>query len=179
LRLAAVAIAHGEEGIDVCVDAVTSGEDESATPVNQVAARWWCRSAADAARIAAAAKARLDRHGPPSCDLPEGAGSCGRAEDSRELAVASASVAAAANRLGIALSSDDEIAQEAGTIAARVDAELQRMHACGGLKSINGAYRSYRLEAQGRGEAALRYDEWMSNFREKLIRQVAAMLRSL
>ena len=179
LGLAAVAIVRTHKGIGVCVDAAESGEDESATAVNMVVARWWCRSAADAKRVAAAANARMNRGASPSFSLSQAAAAYGRSNEGAELEFGCASVAAAANRLGIAVQTDDEIAEEARTVAARVDAELQKLQACGGLRSINGAYRNYRLQARAGGERALRYGEWMSKFREDLIRQIAETLRSL
>lgn len=83
----------------------------------------------------------------------------------------------AAKKLAIALLSEDEIAAEARNVAVRIEAELQKQQANGGLKSVNQAYRSYRLETSARGERVLRYDEWMRKYKENLVRQVAASLR--
>ncbi len=86
---------------------------------------------------------------------------------------------AAAKKLNIALSSEQDIADEAMNIAARVDAGLQQQYAAGELKSANKAYRRYRLESSARGERVLRYDEWMRKYKENLIREVASALRQI
>jgi len=86
-------------------------------------------------------------------------------------------IAGAAKRLNIALSSDEEVDAEAMTVVARVDAEIERLQRSGELKSVNTSYRAYRLEASARGEKALRYAEWMDQYRENLVRQLAAALR--
>ena len=144
-------------------------------------ARWWCRRATDAARVAAAARARLRRR--QSRDggaTPSTAAVAGvEAEASPTVLLACASVEAAAKRFNVVLRSDDEILDEAMNVVARVDAEMQKLQHSGGLKSINKAYRSYRLEASGRGERVLRYDEWMRKYRETLVRKLASTLRYL
>jgi hypothetical protein len=88
-------------------------------------------------------------------------------------------VADAAHRLGVALFSDDDIARHAAEVAARIDAELQKLKESGGLRSVNQAYKAYRLKTTGRGGRVLRYDEWMRRYRADLVRQAAAALREL
>ena len=73
--------------------------------------------------------------------------------------------------------SDDEIRRDAMAVAARVDAELARLQACGGLKSVNASYRQYRLAASARGEPAIRYADWMDRYKADLIREIAENLR--
>lgn len=92
---------------------------------------------------------------------------------------AESAVLAVAKKLGIALYSEQDIADEAMKVAARVDAELQQQRASGGLKSVNQAYRDYRLQTSGRGERVQRYDAWMRQYREKLVRQIATALRQI
>jgi len=101
----------------------------------------------------------------------------GRAEESAALSLACTAVLAAAKRLNIVLQSDQEVIGEAMKVAARVDAEMQKQLQSGGLKSVNKAYRTYRLETGARGERVLRYDEWMRKYKENLVRQVAFALR--
>ncbi len=79
----------------------------------------------------------------------------------------------------MALFSDEEVAARAAEIAKRIDAELQKLRESGGMKSVNQAYKAYRLETSGRGERVLRYDEWMRRYRADLVRQAAAALREL
>ncbi len=102
-----------------------------------------------------------------------------RESNSQEIAFACTAVAAAARRCGVALFGADEIAAHAAEIAARIDAELQKLKESGGLKSVNQAYKAYRVETSGRGERVLRYDEWMLRYRADLVRQAAAALRGL
>jgi hypothetical protein len=144
----------------------------------EIVARWWCRRDSDAARIAAAARAAL-RRCESKADTAPAAGPRNADLDSHAVSFACTAVTEAARRHGVALFSDDDIAAHAAEIAARVDAELKKLKESGGLKSVNQAYKSYRLETSGRGERALRYDEWMRRYRADLVRQAAAALRAL
>jgi hypothetical protein len=171
LGLAAIAVIAGEA--EVAIRLLSEPDNVDAA---HVLARWWCR-AADAARLAAAANRNMRRaqtaaRGP----IEQATGSDG---NSAELARACGSVLACARRLRIALHTDGEIAAAANEAAARVDAEIARLQRSGGMKSVNRAYRAYRIETTARGEKILRYDEWMRNYRRNLIREVAATLRSL
>src|SRR5262249_51179178 len=132
----------------------------------------------DAARIAAAARVALRRRESKAGTAPA-ADQRNAAFDSHALGSACTAVMEAARRHGVALFSDDDIAAHAAEIAARIDAELQKLKESGGLKSVNQAYKTYRLETSGRGERALRYDEWMRRYRADLVRQAAAALRAL
>lgn len=118
--------------------------------------RLWCRREAEAVCIAAAAAKNLRRK--PGSDAGE-------------------AILRAAEKLGIAMQTDEEIAAEAATVVSRIALEMQKQQQSGELKSVNQAYRSYRLDANARGERALRYDAWMHRYREDLVRQVAAALR--
>jgi hypothetical protein len=177
LGLAAVAVILGPAGIRIC--AGERGDDGPFAAAESAYARWWCRRATEAARVAAAATARWRRREsrgrgatPSTAALPSG-----QAEASPTVLLACAAVEAAAKRLNIVLRSDDEILDEAMNVVARVDAEMRKLQQSGGLKSINKAYRSYRIEASGRGERVLRYDEWMRKYRENLVRKLASALR--
>lgn len=143
----------------------------------QLIGRWWCRRETDAMRIAATARAALRRYESKAVTPPAGVDAHSAELDSQQLARICTAVTDAARRHGVALFSDDDIAAHAAEIAARVDAELQKLKASGGLKSINQAYKAYRLESSGRGARVLRYDEWMRQYRADLVRQAAAALR--
>jgi hypothetical protein len=73
--------------------------------------------------------------------------------------------------------SDEAIRRDALAVAARVEAEVARLHAAGGLKSVNKSYRQYRLDASARGERVMRYADWMDRYKADLIREIAANLR--
>jgi hypothetical protein len=168
LGLVAIAVVYDATGMRIIVP---KSENNLALPVDEsVRARWWCRHTADAARIAASAARKLNR---------ESNGVPGSRKDSAAIARAEAAVLAAAKKLNIALVSEQDIADEATNIAARVDAELRQQYAAGGLKSVNKSYRSYRLQTSGRGERVLRYDEWMRKYKENLVREVASALRQI
>ncbi len=143
-----------------------------------VVAHWWCRRDADAARIAAAARTALRRREAKG-EVTDAPGAQSVGFDSQGFTIACAAVVDAARRHGVALFSDDDIAVHAAAIAARIDAELQKLKESGGLKPVNQAYKTYRLESSGRGERVLRYDEWMRQYRANLVRQAAAALREL
>lgn len=169
LGLACIAVCCTSAGITI------SSVDENCA---RFAARWWCRRAADAARIAAAARAKMRRR-ESNADSAAPAGASLVDCDSQAMSFACTALADASRRLGVALFSDDDIAAHAAEIAARIDAELQKLKESGGLKSVNQAYKAYRLETSGRGERVLRYDEWMRRYRADLVRQAAAALREL
>jgi hypothetical protein len=177
LGLAAVAVICGPAGIRIT--AAARGDQDAFAAAESVQARWWCRCATEAARVAAAARARLRRResrGGDATPSPPALAGVG-AGASPPVLLACASVEAAAKRFNIVLRTDDDILDEAMNVVARVDAEMQKLQHSGGLKSINKAYRSYRLEASGRGERVLRYDEWMGKYRENLVRQLASTFR--
>ncbi len=150
LGLAAVIAVREQGGVRIIAAAL--GGDEHGH------VRLWCRCEAEAECVATAATRILRRK--PNAEPGE-------------------AILAAAKKLGIAVQTDDEIATEAMTVAGRVALEMQRQQQSGELKSVNQAYRSYRLEASARGERALRYDAWIARYREDLVRQVAATLRQI
>ena len=55
--------------------------------------------------------------------------------------------------------------------------EIETQKQTGALKSVNAAYRAYRLEASARGEPAQRYVEWMDRYKANLLREIATRLR--
>jgi hypothetical protein len=169
-------VRHSGAGIVIAAAPGDAGADKDRA---EAAAHWWCRRATDAARIVAAARAKMRRRCESSAAPAAAAGACAAAVDSHEIAFARAAIAEAARRYGVALFSDEDIAAHAAEIAARIDAELQKLKESGDLKSVNQAYKAYRLQASGRRERVLRYDEWMRNYRADLVRQAAAALREL
>lgn len=162
----------------------TGGMRIAALPADDdsvVAARWWCLRADEAERVAAAATRRLRRR---QTDLLPSVPGKTTAQSEPAAAEASArlaneSIAAAANALGIALHTDEDIVQAAMAAAARVDSEVERMQRAGELKSVNKSYQSYRLEASARGERVMRYQDWMRRYKEDLLCKLAATLRYL
>ncbi len=153
LELAAVLLVAGADSFRL-VAAEHDGETALAT-AETVTARWWCRRRSQADGMVAAV--RLIRTTSPD--------------------QAQESVARAAKRLGVSLLSDEEIAEEAMRAIARLDAEVERQMQTGALKTVNKAYRAYRLETSGRGESVLRYADWMERYKANLVRDIAANLR--
>jgi hypothetical protein len=137
-----------------------------------VAARFWCRNAADARRVAAAAMRTLLRR--QVADRPAGIGGSRAACAPGE---AVAAIERAAERLNVALYTDEHIAAEAARIVGRVQAELTRMRESGELKSVNGAYRAQRMQAKVRGEKFDSFPQWFAKYEQKLVRELAAALR--
>ncbi len=161
LGLAAVVATRGPAGARVM--AAQNSTDGLPAGAEAVEARWWCGRAADAEQVAAAATARLRRRA---------------SSDGDDAAVlACEAVAAAAERLGIALYADHEVAAEAAAIVARIDGEIGRLQQAGELKSVNRSYRTYRMESSARGEKVVRYAEWINKYKANLVRQLAAALR--
>jgi hypothetical protein len=135
-------------------------------------ARFWCRRAADADRVALAAIARLRRR--ESHDGPGGSSPSASAPAANDLRTATE---AAAKRLRVALFSDDEIDAEADAVIARVEAEIENLKDAGQLKSVNQSYRADRLAAPARGERAAPYADWFNKYKADLVRALAATLR--
>jgi hypothetical protein len=178
LGLAAVCVVRGPAGTRIV--AAAAGDEVSAAAAESPQVRWWCRRAADAMHVASAARRLQRRERAKAETMPPAAAAAGaQAEDAASLSSARAAVVAAAEKFNIVLQSDQEIVSEAMNVAARIDAEMQTQQRCGGLKSVNKAYRGYRLESRGRGERVLRYDEWMRKYRENLVRLAACALRQL
>jgi hypothetical protein len=153
LELAAVLLVAGADVLRL----VAAGHDGEAVleTAEAVTARWWCRRRSQADNIVAAV----------------------RLTPTASAAQAGESVARAAQRLGVSLLSDDEIAEEAMRAITRLDAEVERQMQTGALKSVNKSYRAYRLEASARGERVLRYADWMERYKANLVRDIAANLR--
>jgi len=159
--LAAVAVIRTHAGIRIA--ACAANDDGFSCAGEQIETRWWCRRRSDAEAVAAAATARLQRRhaggGQPA------------------LAAANESIASAARQRNVALFAEEEVSAQAMAIIARVEEELERLRQSGDLKSVNRSYRAYRLEAAARGERVLRYADWMSKYKQKLVRELAAALR--
>lgn len=130
-------------------------------------ARWWCRQREEAERIAAAATTRLARRARRHSGNAAG-----------DITVFAAdAIAAAAERLAVRCWSDADVADESAAIIARVDAEFARLQAAGEMKPINKSYRDERLAAAARGEKIAPYAQWISKYRQNLVRRLAATLR--
>jgi hypothetical protein len=173
LGLAAVVVTGGAGNLRIKVAA--ADEDSNAEH-----GRWWCRRAAEAEAVAAAAERLFRRESKKiSAGVAAAAGATGQPDESMPISLAKAAILSAANRLNIAVQSDQEIADEAARVVARLEAEMQQQRHSGGLKAVNKAYRDYRLAASARGERVLRYDEWMSKYRQNLVRQLALALRQI
>jgi hypothetical protein len=84
---------------------------------------------------------------------------------------------AAAEKLDVTLYSEEDIAAEAEQIIARVEAEIERLRCSGQFKSVNSAYRAYRMEASARGDKVVPYAEWLSKYKADLVCQLAGALR--
>ena len=179
LGLAAIAVTRGPGGMRNFALGQGGGGLAAAAVAE---GRWWCRRAADAERLAAAAMRRLQRResrngaGPA---VPEIASSVASRDASDALVLADEAITGAAKRLNLMLFTGDEIAAEALAAIARVDKEIERLRRSGELKSVNKSYRTYRLEASARGEKTLRYDDWIGKYRENLVRQLALALRDV
>jgi len=171
LALAAiVALREGAASPVIAISEVHPGaavRDEGA-----VVARFWCRRAADADRVALAATARLRRREPH--DGHGGSSPSASAPAANNLRAA---IEGAAKRLRIALYSDDAIRAEADAVIARVEAEIENLKGAGQLKSVNQSYRAYRLAASARGERATSYADWFNNYKADLVRELAAAQR--
>jgi hypothetical protein len=136
---------------------VAAAADAPIENAETVHAGWWCKSAQQAEWLVDA----VVRAGPPNADAAQ----LGR------------TVLRAAKRLGIKLRSDEDIATEAIPVIARLEQEIAAQQRAGALKSVNRAYRDYRLGASARGEKVLRYAEWMARYKAKLMRDIAQNLR--
>jgi hypothetical protein len=173
LGLAGIAVLRGDAGAQIAV--IGEGSDDAAAAAGDaVAAKWWCRRADDAKRVATAATARLRRRGSqddaakPSAanGAPSPGDICGAVEQT-------------AKRLHVALYSDGDIAADADRIIARMNEEVEALQRAGQLKSVNQSYRSYRMAASARGEKAAPYTDWFDKYKANLVRELAAVLRTI
>jgi hypothetical protein len=171
LGLAAIAAVHEGSRIGIVVIGEAAANAASRTP-GVIAARWWCRHARDAERVAVAATARLSR-----CESQDDVAGSSRSAYSPAMHDVSAAVEGVAKRLRIMLYSDDEICADAERVIARVEEELENLKRAGELKSVNQSYRAYRLQASARGEKAARYADWFNQYKANLVRELAAVLR--
>jgi hypothetical protein len=170
LGLAAIVIVSEDTGFRIA----TAGEPESPAAAGRDAAvrRWWCRRTADAERIVASVSRSLRREA--RADAAASPPSNAHAPALENL---SASVESAARRLGVALYSDEHVADDAGNIIARVKEQMESLKRAGELKSVNQSYRAYRLQASARGEKAAPYTDWLNQYKANVVRELAAALR--
>jgi hypothetical protein len=171
LGLAAIIATHESIAVRIApMDEVQAGASRG--QAGAAAARFWCRRAADAERVAKAAMARLRRRSSQDeAALPQPGAYAATANDWH------GAIEGAAKRLRIALYSDADIHAEADAVIARVEAEIENLKRVGQLKSVNQSYRAYRLAASGRGERAAPYADWFNKYKADLVRELAAALR--
>lgn len=86
-------------------------------------------------------------------------------------------VESAAARIGAVWKTDAEVVLAAAQVEARVNHEIASMQVTGALRDINRRYRQYRLAATAAGNMALRYADWLYEFRLSMMREVANTLR--
>lgn len=162
LGFTAIIVWSAPEGIRITVP---GSADVTPAP----AARWWCRHAADAASVAAAATRLFKRR-----QSQDGSGLTPGTALSNALVRAGQAIAAAAARAGVRLYADEDIAREAAEAVARVDAEFERLQRSGDLKAVNRSYRDYRMAAALHGEKIMPYARWLDKYREDFVRKLAA-----
>jgi hypothetical protein len=168
LGLARLALIRGQAGARLaamrdphpCRPSERGRQGRGPVPAESIAASWWCRCLADAERLADATNRRLRRLS------SEAAG-----EALPEL------VQSAAQRLNVALYSDDDIVRAALPVIARIDEEIERLRRAGRLRAVNNSYRAQRIEASLRGEKVAPYAQWFNKYRANLVRQAASALR--
>jgi hypothetical protein len=153
LGLAGLAVVRSADGVRLTV-AAPDGLGVVA-PRETAEVRFWCRRAADAERVVAAAASRLQRR---SCTADQ-------------------ALMAAAARLHVTLYADEHITDEAMAAIARMEVEFASLQRSGALKSVNRSYRLYRQDASARGEKIVPYVRWLGKYKENLVRQLAAALR--
>lgn len=176
LGLAAVAVIGRHDRFHV----VTAEQNNNfAADGETIEARWWCRRAAEAERVAARATARRPRREPQDGGINAAAAPHAQHDGFDTVSAACESVARVARQLNVMFQSEREVFDEAMAAVARMDGEIERLQRSGGLKEINKSYRRFRIEASERGEKAPRYVDWMRKYREDLVRKVAEALRSL
>jgi hypothetical protein len=157
LGLVAVTLIAGERGLRLMSGA--ADQEPALANGDSVQARWWCKS----------------EHAEWLCKPATRAVSAVGQKNTRD---AGRAVVSAAKRLGIVLRSDNEIADEASAVIARLEDEIAAQQRRGELKSVNRAYRDYRLAASARSEKVMRYAQWMERYKAKLAREIAQNLRS-
>jgi hypothetical protein len=159
LALAAIVVVESADGPHIR----TMKLEETLSSGENLVARWWCRRAAETECIADSAARSFRRQRQKAPD---------------QSALACDTVVRTAQRLGVALCTDADLDQEAAHAIARLETEIAAQMRAGALKSINQSYGQYRLEASGRGERVLPYAKWMDSYKLKLMREIAANLRS-
>jgi hypothetical protein len=157
-----------------CIIATGDGDQDAGQGARDIAASWWCRRAVDAARVAAAATARLRRL--ESQDAAPGQPAADVDVSPKDVAAA---IAQAAKRLHVIPFTDQQISAEADKVIARVEEEIETLQRAGQLKSVNQSYRAYRMDAAARGQKAASYADWFNKYKAKLVHELAATLRTL
>jgi hypothetical protein len=175
LGLASVTIVADASGIRIVA---AEQREISATLPPDVAVRWWCRNAAQAEWLVLAAGRRLSAGTPSKQAGSAAAPRTWNGQQSQALSRACSALSRTAAQLGVVLHSDAQISEQALAVAVRIEGEMEVLQRRGELKSVNAAYRTYRLEASARGETVQRYAQWMSKYKENLVRALAATLKS-
>lgn len=176
LGVAAVVVIRRPAGFDV--SAAAQGCNQEHASSEPVEARWWCRRASEARRIAAAARTRARRRESNDANaVPDEHAPRPTAQTFAALDAACDCVLSAAMRLKVGLQTDCDLLAEADVVVARVDKEIERLQRSGELKSVNSSYRTYRMQASARGEKIIRYADWINKYKENMVRALAAALR--
>lgn len=165
LGLAAVMLVRGAAKIRISAPASLGA---GALAEGETAHVWWCRRRADAERLAAAAARQWQRRAQRQQES---------SASPQAVADAAAAIEKAAERLGIRVWPDEEIAAEAVGLIASVEEQLEHLRRGGQLRAVNRSYRTHRMQAAARGEKTPTYAAWFADYKADLVRRLAKALR--
>lgn len=125
---------------------------------------WWVRDLDRASLLAAECSAEMRRLNIPP--RRQSAFVC-------ELAIATRVIEQTALALGVLLHDDASVRAIAASAVAKLEHELQVLQGAGGMKSVNKAYREYRLAKTAAQEKYIGYSRWLFEYKANVIEAVA------